>query len=163
VSRSWARLVVLGAAITLAACGGGSSNDRADAPATTRLSDTQSAGTGPPDTNFTGAGSGDYCRLARAYATSAQKFTAPTNAAELRQVFADASRDINAAAAVAPAEIKADVQVVAQGLSAIIAGMEAADYDLTRLATTPPSLPPNFDAASVRLEAYARDVCGLRG
>jgi hypothetical protein len=152
------------APLALASCSGGSSTgEQAEAPATTRLSDAQTAGTGPTGTAFTGTGSGDYCRLARAYATSAEQFTAPTNAAELRQAFADASRDINAAAAVAPPEIKPDVQVVAAGLSAIIAGMEAADYDLTRLATTPPSLPPNFEAASARLESYARDVCRLGG
>ena len=161
---SLGRLAVLAGVVVplaLTACGGGSSKEKQAAPAASAPSST--AASQPVGTSFTGEGSADYCRLARDYSESSKKFNAPNTPDELRQVFQEAQNDIHSALAVAPAEIKADVQTIATGLSSIIKAMEAAGYDVTRLGTTPPSLPPNFDAASQRIDAYTRDVCHLPG
>ena len=156
-----ARLAVLLAVAALTACGGSAKDKQAaPAPTTTANADATSQ---PVDTSFTGAGSGDYCRRARDYSESSKKFNVPNTPDQLRQVFQEAQNDIHSALAVAPPEIKADVQTIAAGLSSIVKAMEAADYDVTRLAATPPSLPPNFDAASQRIDAYTRDVCHLPG
>ena len=164
--RSGARpaaVAALGAVLVLAACSSGSRGRPAKGPTTTAAAGGGTVATGPPGTSFTGAGSSEYCRLSRDYAASAKQFAVPTNAAELRQVFEDAAKDIKAVLAVAPPEIKADVQTVANGLASIMTVMEAAQYDENRFAATPPSLPPNFDAASTRIDAYTRNVCGLTG
>ena len=164
--RCGARLAVVTAVaslLVLGGCSGGSKGSQAKGPTTTGVPAGATAATGPPDTSFTGAGSAEYCRLSRDYAASAKKFAVPTNAAELRQVFEEAAKDIKAVLAVAPPEIKADVQTVANGLASIMAVMAAANYDETRFADTPPSLPPNFDTASTRIDAYSRNVCGLTG
>ena len=165
--RSGARpaaVATLGAVLVLlAACSSGSQGSQAKGQATTSVAGGDTAAAGTPNTSFTGAGSSEYCRLSRDYAASAKKFAVPTNAAELRQVFEDAAKDIKAVLAVAPPEIKADVQTLANGLASIMTVMEAANYDEERFAATPPSLPPNFDAASTRIDAYTRNVCGLTG
>ena len=157
-----ARLAVLLAVAALTACGGGGPKDKQAAPAPTTTANAD-ASSQPVDTSFTGAGSGDYCRLARDYSESSKKFNAPNTPDQLRAVFQEAENDIQSALAVAPPEIKADVQTIATGLSSIVKAMEAANYDVTRLSATPPSLPPNFDAASQRIDAYTRDVCHLPG
>jgi ABC-type phosphate transport system substrate-binding protein len=158
------RLAVLVAVVTssmlaLGACGGGSKKEQAAAPTTVATAGT----TQPVDTTFTGAGSADYCRLAQDYSQSSSKFNTPNTPDELRAVFQEAQSDIRSALAVAPPEIKADVQTIATGLDSIVKSMEAAGYDVSRLGATPPSLPPNFDAASQRIDAYTRDVCHLPG
>ena len=156
-------LAVVGASLAMAACGGGSNGKHASPASPT----TAAASTGdtaqPVDTSFTGAGSADYCRLARDYSESSKKFNTPNSPDQLRAVFQEAQNDIQSALAVAPPEIKADVQTIATGLNSIVKAMEAANYDVTRLAATPPSLPSNFDAASQRIDAYTRDVCHLPG
>jgi hypothetical protein len=158
-----AALVALGLPLAFSACSGGSSDKQASPASATTAAPSAGAATQPVNTSFTGSGSDDYCKLARDYSDSAKKFNAPTTPDQLRAVFHEAQTDIQSALAVAPPEIKADVQTIATGLSSIVAAMEAANYDVTRLATTPPSLPANFDAASQRIDAYTRDVCHLPG
>jgi hypothetical protein len=156
-------LVAVGVVLALTACAGGSNGKQAaTAPPKTTTPASPDASQ-PVDTSFTGAGSADYCRLARDYSESSKKFNAPNTPDQLRAVFQEAENDIQSALAVAPPEIKADVQTIATGLSSIVKAMEAANYDVTRLSATPPSLPPNFDAASQRIDAYTRDVCHLPG
>jgi hypothetical protein len=159
----FAALVAVAVAFAFTACGGGSNAKRASPASPTTLALSAGDTTQPVDTSFTGAGSDDYCRLARDYSDSSKKFDAPNSPDQLRAVFQEAQNDINSALAVAPPEIKADVQTIATGLDSIVKAMEAANYDVTRLATTPPSLPPNFDAASQRIDAYTSNVCHLPG
>ena len=147
--------------LALTGCGGGS-NDKQAASALTTVA-ASPASSQPVDTSFTGEGSADYCRLARDYSESSKKFNAPNTPDELRQVFQEAQNDIQSALAVAPPEIKGDVQTIATGLGSIVKAMEAAGYDVNRVGATAPSLPSNFDAASQRVDAYTRDVCHLPG
>lgn len=153
-------------AVALAACGGvgGGGTAKGSNPTTTVAS---SLGTGPPpqpvDTKFTGAGSADYCRLARTYSDASSKLSPTNTSSDLRQLFQDAARDIKAAVGVAPAEIKDDVQIVADGFNALVNSLTPVNYDFTKLA---PDLIARFQsqefmAASTRVAAYSRQVCGV--
>jgi uncharacterized ferritin-like protein (DUF455 family) len=117
------------------------------------------------DTNFSGAGSAEYCRLARTYQDAQNKLNPTNTSPDLRQVFQDAARDIKLAVGVAPEEIKNDVQIVSDGFNALIAALAPVNYDFTKL---PPDLivrfqSAEFSAASQRVAAYARTVCGVGG
>ena len=65
----------------------------------------------------------------------------------------------------APAEIKGDVQIVADGFNALVSALEPVNYDFTRL--TPDLIArfmsADFTAASTRVAAYSRNVCGVSG
>jgi len=143
--------------------GGGAASGAADQGPTTTVASAGSAATQPVDTTFTGKGSGEYCKLAKTYA-DAQSKLGPTNTTpDLRQLFQDAARDIKAAVAVAPAEIKNDVQVVADGFNALVTSLASVNYDFTRLT---PDLIARFQSkefmdASTRVAAYSRTVCGV--
>jgi hypothetical protein len=113
------------------------------------------------DTTFTGRGSEEYCKLSSSYKRAADQLS-PTNDAQVRQFMQDAARDIKAAVAVAPSEIKADVEKVATSFDALVNGLVSVNFDYTRL---PPELIATFMSedlrrASTRVTAYARDVCG---
>lgn len=156
-------------AVTLGACGGnGNISDATRNQSTTTARPSTAvggAGSQTVDTKFTGTGSTEYCRLARSYSDAQSKLN-PTNVSpDLRQLFQDAARDIRLAVAVAPAEINNDVQVVADGFSALVAALAPVNYDFTRL--TPDLIArfmsAEFTAASTRVAAYARNVCGVGG
>ncbi|MGH9278488.1 MAG: hypothetical protein ACRD12_10355, partial [Acidimicrobiales bacterium] len=65
--------------------------------------------------------------------------------------------------AVAPAEIRADVKVLSDGLDRLIAVLAKYDYDSGRLAEAPDDLSsidtPDFEAAGARVEAYTQREC----
>ena len=68
-------------------------------------------------------------------------------------------------ATIAPAEIKRDVEVVADAFTTLVRELEAVNYDITRI---PPAVALRFmsaelESASTRVEAYARNVCGATG
>lgn len=139
------RLAGLGAAamVVLAACSG-------------------SGGGGTPQA-APGGGSGSaqsYCALSRSYLQQYEKLDTPQG---IRQVYEDAARDIHAALAVAPAEIRADVKVLSDGLDRLIAVLAKYDYDSGRLAEAPDDLSsidtPDFEAAGARVEAYTQREC----
>lgn len=135
-------------------------NGKADAPAATATT-ARAAATATVDTTFTGRGSEEYCKLSSSYKQAADQLT-PTSDAQVRQLVQDAARDMKAAVAVAPAEIKSDVQTVANSFDALVNGLVSVNFDYTRL---PPELIASFMSeelrrASTRVAAYARDVCG---
>jgi hypothetical protein len=116
------------------------------------------------DTTFTGKGSAQYCQLAKTYAQATAKI-GPGATADLRQLFDSAATDIKAAVAVAPAEIKPDVQTVAAGFSDLVTALDNANYNFTALPSTLIAryMAADFVAASTRVAAYARQVCGITG
>ena len=154
-------------AVTLAACGGdkGAGSNADNGSGTTAAGAGAGApGTQPVDTKFTGAGSADYCKLARTYQDASSKLGAGASP-DLRQLFQDAARDIKAAVDVAPAEIKKDVQTVADGFTALVGALATVNYDFTKL---PPDLIVRFQSqdfmnASTRVGAYSKTVCGIGG
>ena len=156
------RLTLLFVAVMLTACGGGKSGGSASPTTAGTGVSSGTPGTQPVDTRFSGEGSADYCKLARSYQEASSKVGQGASA-DLRQLFQDAARDIQAAVAVAPTEIKPDVTLVAQGFSALVTALNNANYDFTKLA---PDLIVRFQsqefmAASTRVGAYAKNVCGI--
>ena len=155
---------------TLAACGlallvlagcssGDDDNDAAPAPAgpTTTL---QAA-----DPNFTGQGSTEFCNLARTYTERSANVGNPATSspAQLRALANEGRTAITQAANAAPAEIKADVQLIATTFTNLIAELEKVNYDGTKLtqAAFAPLQTPEFGRASQRFQAYNRDVCKI--
>ena len=169
MGRYAVRLLAAGiVALTLVACSGddgGGKGAGATAAASTTVATAANTPPQPVDTAFTGAGSAEYCKLARTYADAQGKLNPSNTTPDLRQLFRDAARDIKAAVAVAPAEIKGDVQIVADGFNALVSALEPVNYDFTRL--TPDLIArfmsADFTAASTRVAAYSRNVCGVSG
>lgn len=157
------------AALTLVACGSGGGGGGDDAAPESQPTTTVTTGPNTPpqpvDTKFTGAGSAEYCKLAKSYADASSKLSPTNTTPDLRQLFQDAARDIKAAVAVAPAEIKNDVQIVADGFNALVDALQPVNYDFTRL--TPDLIArfmsAEFTTASTRVAAYSRNVCGIAG
>jgi hypothetical protein len=156
-------LLAVVATLLLAGCGGDDSGDEQASSRTTRAADPTPTTAG--DTTFTGSGSSEYCQLSRSYLEKAEELQQAGGGPEaLRQLYRDADRDVKRAVDVAPDEIKPDVKVVADAVSALVTALEQADYDFSRV--SPNALAnlstPQFQASARRVEAYATSVCGLR-
>lgn len=155
-------VLVLGA---LAGCGS-STAPRAQPPATTV---DVSATTNPP-LNVTGrtsvpdagAASTAFCNQIRAFADQVLKLTAAIgNAANLRTVLAAIVSALDQAAAVAPADIKADMTTLAHAYADIVAGLDKVGYDFSKLPSSVQGelASPAVQAASTHLSTYSGNVC----
>jgi hypothetical protein len=157
------RRLVLGmglvAAIGLTGCGGGGSDNKA-APTTVATS---------PATTVVVTGNDQaatpFCQLARTYT---EKFAAllpaasANDAAKLKAVTTDAEAAIRQAKATAPAEIKADVTVVATTASDALTALQKNNFDLSKTPEAVTKLQdPAFQASFTKLNNYARAHCGL--
>ena len=148
--------LALSAVLVLTGCGGGDS----DETATTTPPTTTAEATTP---TFSGAGSGQFCQLVATYSDRVSGLSrAASTPAQVRQLSTELGSAIQESVAVAPAEIKSDVTLVAASATDFLAGLERAGYDLNKV--PPESLQkfqaPDVQAASQRLTAYARSVCG---
>ena len=160
-------IVLVALALPLAACSGSDDGDDGG----DRSSDTTAAaasdlpaGSTTVDTTFSGAGSDAFCRQIRTYAEGSRRLGEAANAS-VRTVFSDAARAVNESIALAPAEIKRDIEIVAEAFTTLVRELETVNYDFTRL---PPAvalrfMSPELQSASTRVEAYARNVCGVAG
>jgi hypothetical protein len=143
--------------VALTACSSGSksasSSSTAPAPTTTLR----------VDTSFTGQGSANFCNLAKSYNDQSKNVGSATTPAELRTVVRDGQAAISQAVSAAPAEIKGDVQTIAAGFGDIADAFDKAGYDATKV--SPNSLQklqtPEFQTATIRFQAYLRNVCKL--
>ena len=153
------RLVVgmgLVAVLGLAGCGGGGSDDEA-APVTTTAP--------PPTTAVVGndqAGT-PFCGLARTYTEKFSSLLISANdPVKLRAATTDAESAIRQAQATAPAEIKADVTVVATAAKDALTALQKNNFDLSR---TPEALTrlqePAFQTSFASLNRYSRAHCGV--
>ena len=151
------------ALLVLAGCSGGDDDTATSAPSTTA----PAAAGGPTtslrtvDTNFTGQGSAEFCNLARTYTERSNQLGPNATPAQLRTVAREGQTAINQALNAAPAEIKNDVQIIATAFGGLLTDLEAANYEVTRVA--PASFArlqaPEFATASQRFQAYVRNVC----
>ncbi|MDQ4130996.1 MAG: hypothetical protein M3133_08425, partial [Actinomycetota bacterium] len=117
-------------AFVLVACGG---NGEPRTSPTTRPAE-QTEQTEQTDTSFAGDSESEYCQLARTYVERARRSPDPGAGPDaLRQLYEEASREMRAAAEAAPAEIKNDARVVADGLAAIVAAFERVGWDPSRV------------------------------
>lgn len=113
---------------------------------------------------FSGKGSPQFCRLAKSYnerlAGLASKISDPS---QLSPYLEELASVVEQAVAVAPSEITTDVKVLAGAVTGYVNALEKANYDYTKL---PPEArdtiqSPDVQAASTRVSAYAKNVCGV--
>lgn len=146
--------VVVLAVLVLGACGGGDSDDSAS-PTTPTAAPT----TAP---TFSGSGSAEFCGLVNTYSDRLSGLSrANSTPAQVRQFATELGTAIQQAVAVAPAEIKNDVTLLAAAAADYLAGLQRAGYDLGKV--PPESLQkfqaPDVQAATQRLQVYGQTVC----
>jgi len=112
------------------------------------------------------AAGADYCGLARQYFKAFERFGQAGTPSELRSYYRDASAAVDRARQVAPTEVRADLEVVADTLGALTAGLEGIGYDFSRVGSLPPELvarlrSQQFIDSSTRVASYSRDRCGI--
>ncbi len=155
-------LVVVGlvAVLGLTGCGGGGDDDEA-APTTTA----PPATTAPPTTPAVGSDQAGtpFCQLARTYSERyAMLLTVVNDPVKLREVVTEAESAIRQAQAAAPAEIRADVRVVASTATEVVAALRRNNFDLGR---TPEAITklqePGFQTAVANVNRYGRAHCGI--
>lgn len=145
---------VAGLALVMVGC---STGGRAAAPAAA-----PTVVTGPATA---AGGATDYCDLARSYAKAFERFGQPATADDHRSYYRNALAAARRAPAVAPAELRADVVVVADGLQALVAGLEGIDYDFARVSYLPAQVITKlmsgpFVESSRKVADHARQSCG---
>jgi hypothetical protein len=160
---------------TLTACGlavvvltGCSSSDKKPAaapPSSTAPAGNPTTTVRPVDTSFTGVNSGPFCGLAKTYNDRFTNVGAASTPAQLRTVAQDGRTAINQALAAAPAELKPDVQILANAFGALFTDLEKVDFDASKLsvAAFTPIQAPEFQTATIRFQAYVKNVCGVAG
>lgn len=162
-------LVTMGllAVLVMTGCGKSSNEKASDTTATTKAATvtTAAGGSGTTvDTKFTGKGSTQFCNLAKTYSDkSGQLVPSISNPAQLRTLFKDLQVAVKEAVDVAPAEIKADVTLLASFYNDFANALDKVNYDFTKLPpdTAAKLQDPKFQAAATRLDAYSKQVCGI--
>ncbi|MFP5317860.1 MAG: hypothetical protein ACLGI2_06135 [Acidimicrobiia bacterium] len=150
-------------ALPLAACGGGSSGDDSEgATATTAAAAGGGEATTTVGTTFTGEGSDAFCRQFRAYADSSRRLAEGGNL-DVRTIYSEAARAVSESVAIAPPEIRRDVEVVADAFVALVRELEAVNYEIRRVpsAVVLRFMSEELTTATERVEAYSRSVCRL--
>ncbi len=143
------------ALLGLTGCGGGSDDDAA--PAST---------TAPPPTSAVvgnDQAGAPFCQLYRTYAEKFSSLLAAANdPVRLKAATTDAEAAIRQSQATAPAEIKADVTVVATAAGQALTALQKNNFDLSR---TPEALTrlqePAVQTSVAKLGTYARAHCGV--
>lgn len=165
VTRIRSTLVACGLALlVLTGCsGGGDDNDAAPAASTAPAGPSTTLAAVNP--TFTGQGSTEFCTLARTYTERSANVgnLSQSNPAQLRTLANEGRTAITQAANAAPAEIKADVQLIATTFSGLLVELEKANYEAAKMAPTAfaPLQTPEFGRASQRFQAYTKDVCKI--
>jgi hypothetical protein len=146
------------AALGLAGCGGGGGDEDA-APTTTAP---PAATTTAPVVGNDQAGT-PFCQLARTYTEKyAGLLAAANDPARLRSLTTDAEAAIRQAQSTAPAEIRADVTLVAGTAREILSALQQNNFDLSRTPDAVTKLQePRFQTALGNVNRYGRAHCGL--
>ncbi|MGI8984325.1 MAG: hypothetical protein ACR2HM_07305 [Acidimicrobiales bacterium] len=158
--KLWAAAAV--ALLVMAGCSRGDDNDDAASNTTTPAAAGPTTTARPVDTSFTGQGSAQFCALSRTFNERFGSVSASPTAAQLRTLTREGQAAITEAVTKAPAEIKADVQVIAATYNGLVAELEKVNFEATRL---PPAAlgalsAPEFTRATTRFQTYTRTVCG---
>jgi hypothetical protein len=152
--RAAALGLIAALALALAACGG--SGKKTTPTTASPLTTTQAV-----DTNFTGAGSGEFCQMAKTLNTNPSRTTPNASTAQIRSNLEAQQKAVQQAVDAAPGEIKPDVKVIADGFSTVVAAVAQADYDFSKV--SPDALKvlqsPEFSNSAARLQAYMAKVC----
>jgi hypothetical protein len=155
--------VLVAGALLLVGCGGGSEDAATTTPTTTTAgggaTTTAPAGTAPTTTaGATGTRPAEFC------ASNIDDFEGfnPADQNSLRQLFVEAERNLDRAAAAAPAEIRPDVQVMVDAYRPFVRALIAADFDFSRVdqSAFAPLTSPQVQASAERVGAYYERVCG---
>ena len=143
------------AVVGLAACGGGGDDDAAPPPTSSSTVPTAVVGNDRAGTPF--------CQLARTYTEKfAALLPAASDPARLRAATTDAEAAIRQAKATAPAEIRADVNVVANTAGEALSALQKKNFVLADAPDAVTKLQePAFQTAVGNLNRYARAHCGV--
>jgi len=162
-----AAAAVMAATASMAGCGGGSAKPAATATTVAAEGATLTTMAGATTAStFTGKGSAEFCGLAKTYQDRitglATRLSDPT---QLKPFLDELSKAVKQAVDVAPAEIKADVKVLADAATSYVDAFAKAGYDYTKLSPDAPQklATPEVQAAAARLSAYSKNVCGSTG
>ena len=148
------------ALVGMTGCSGGDDNDAASTTAPAGASG-PSTTLRPVDTSFTGQDSAQFCALARTFSDRFATVGSNPTPAQLRTVAREGEAAINQAVSAAPAEIKRDVEGIANGFTTFLRELEKVNFEVTRL---PPAAvqslsAPEFQQSTTRFQAYFRSVC----
>ena len=149
------------ALLVLAGCSG-DGKDEASTPPAPDPGGGASTTVRPVDTSFTGQNSGPFCALSKTYNERFGNLNTGSSPAQLRASTAEGRTAITQAAAAAPAEIKPDVQVIANAFTTILSELEKVNFDISKMSPTAVASlqAPEFQASTARFQSYLRTVCG---
>lgn len=161
---TWKRLIVGGiAVVALSSCSGdGNSATQTSTPTTTTAPGPLTT-LRPVDTSFTGLNNAEFCALARTYTDRSGTVNQARTPDELRAGVRESQTAINQVVSTAPAEIKGDVQSLANAFGVLFTELERANFDPTKVSLTAfaPLQSPEFAQSTARFQAYVRTVCGI--
>lgn len=157
-------VAVAGAAIALAACGGGETPTAASGTKAT---------SSPASKAVSGAAGSDYCKLAKEYQARSDEFTKAFQGidfskpesfrAAFQKLIPQFKEAVAAALAVAPGAIKADLKLVSDAFLTYVGLLEKVKYDFSKL--SPEDLQsltdPKVQAAAQNLAKYGQEKCGI--
>jgi hypothetical protein len=157
-------LLVLALLLTSSACGG---SDGDTASTTTTTAESATSTTGP---TFAGDASSAFCTNSNLRGGVPDPFAdAGATPDERRASFAQVRVAFESLAAVAPADIAADIAAVREGLDLLATYLERYGYDLDRAAAEGTAEEralfddPRYAKAGLRISAYVDQVCELDG
>ena len=154
--------VALVLASLVGGCGGSSKSSATRATTTAPVTADTTVTTAP---NYSGKDSAEFCALAATYPAKLQQLAAKvSDPSQLEPYLKELSNDVDEAVSVAPAEIKADMQLVARAVDGFVAAAARADYHFERVPADASARlqAPDVQAASARLSAYGSKVCGTK-
>lgn len=150
------------ALLVLAGCSGNSDKKSQASPTSTAVAGPTTT-VRPVDTSFSGQNSAQFCALARTYNDRFTKVGANPTPAELRTVAQEGQTAITQAVGAAPAEIKADVGVLAGAFTTLLDELQKVNFEADKLPVTALAQlqTPEFQQSTTRFQAYTRTVCGV--
>lgn len=163
-----------GAGSTIAAASSNSETTATAVPTTAASTVTSKVGSG---TTTLGSGGGAWCDKNRAALESSlggdDTLTATVmgamadpaaNKEKLRKLFEESQARNDEIVRTAPSEIKTDLQLLLAATSGIADALKKADYDMSKIdlvSAMGKISSPEFSAASLRVNKYFKDACGI--
>lgn len=178
MTRHRSAALALAAVLALGACGGGDDDSSSDAPSattaavaeapdeTTAVTEAPAATEAPDPEPVSGDSGSEWCDGIRSGEDSGigvDLFGATPE--EIEAQFRQNVEAVERWESVAPPEIEDDVNLFADAFRTFVRLGEEADWDILAMAENPEFETafddPALDAASDRIDAYSRDVCGV--